>query len=108
MSPRPLQQGRKYFLKHGSQTVQAMISSLEHRIDIQTYGHEPDVTELNLNDIGEVRIRTATPLVFDDYITNRLTGSFILVEQGSNQTVAAGMLHPANAPFVADYTDFAI
>jgi bifunctional enzyme CysN/CysC/sulfate adenylyltransferase subunit 1 len=108
MSPRPLQQGRKYFLKHGSQTVQAMVSSLEYRIDIQTYGHDSDVTELNLNDMGEVRIRTSNPLVFDEYAVNRLTGSFILVEQGSNQTVAAGMLHPANAPFVADYTDFAI
>jgi bifunctional enzyme CysN/CysC/sulfate adenylyltransferase subunit 1 len=44
----------------------------------------------------------------DDYKTNRLTGSFILVEQGSNHTVAAGMLHPANSPFTAEYDDFSI
>ena len=49
-------------------------------------------TELAVNDIGEIRLRTAKPLVFDGYATNRLTGSFILIEQGTNATVAAGML----------------
>jgi len=61
-----------------------------------------------MNDIGEIRLRTARPLVFDGYETNRLTGSFILIEQGTNATVAAGMLHPAHEPARPEYRDFAI
>jgi sulfate adenylyltransferase subunit 1 len=108
MNPRPLQTGRKYFLKHGSQTVQSVVSGIEHRLNIQTYDHELEVSELGMNDVGEVRLRTAKPLIYDGYTTNRLTGSFILIEQGTNQTVAAGMLRPATEPFSPDYDDFAI
>ena len=108
MNPRTLQAGRKYFLKHGSQTVQTVVSGIEHRLNIQTYEQELEVSELGMNDIGEVRLRTAKPLVYDGYTTNRLTGSFILIEQGTNQTVAAGMLRPATEPFAPDYDDFAI
>ena len=69
---------------------------------------EPDPAELAMNDVGEIRLRTAKPLVFDGYDVNRLTGSFILIEQGSNMTVAAGMLRPPVEPLKPDYTDFAI
>ena len=61
-----------------------------------------------MNDIGEIRLRTAKPLVFDGYSTNRLTGSFVLVESGTNATVAAGMLHPPAQQYKAEYTDFEI
>ena len=61
-----------------------------------------------MNDIGEVRIRTAKPLAFDGYTTNRLTGSFVLVELGTNATVAAGTLHPPAQTYKAEYTDFSI
>ena len=107
MNPRPLAAGKKYFLKHGSQTVQAMVTSLESRIDFETF--EPEETaELAMNDIGEVRIRTAKPLTYDGYTANRLTGSFVLVEPGTNATVAAGMLHPPAQLYKPEYTDFAI
>ena len=107
MNPRPLAAGKKYFLKHGSQTVQAMVTSLESRIDFETF--EPEETaELAMNDIGEVRIRTAKPLTYDGYTANRLTGSFVLVELGTNATVAAGMLHPPAQSYKPEYTDFAI
>ncbi len=107
MNPRPLAAGKKYFLKHGSQTVQAMVTSLESRIDFETF--EPEETaELAMNDIGEVRIRTAKPLTYDGYTANRLTGSFVLVEPGTNATVAAGMLHPPAQSYKPEYTDFAI
>ena len=91
MNPRPLQVGKKYFLKHTAQTVQTIVTSLDSRIDIHTFDPEP-AKELAMNDIGVVRLRTAKPVVFDGYGNNRLTGSFILVEQGTNHTVAAGML----------------
>ena len=60
-----------------------------------------------MNDIGEVRIRTAKPLTYDGYTANRLTGSFVLVEP-DNATVAAGMLHPPAQTYKPEYTDFSI
>ncbi len=108
MNQRPLQPGKKFFLKHSTQTVQAILSGLDSRIDIQTFDPIPSPAELGVNDIGEVRIRTAKPLIFDGYGTNRLTGSFILIEQGTNQTVAAGMLYPPTELVKPEYNDFAI
>ena len=107
MNPRPLTAGKKYFLKHGTQTVQAMVTSLESRIDFETFEPE-EAAELAMNDIGEVRIRTAKPLTYDGYTANRLTGSFVLVEPGTNGTVAAGMLHPPAQSYKPEYTDFSI
>lgn len=108
MNPRPLIAGRKYFLKHMTRTVQAIVTRIDHKIDIQTYEKVTDVNELAVNDIGEIQLRVSKPLVFDGYSTNRLTGSFILIEQGTNQSVAAGMLRPSTTPFTAEYSDFAI
>ena len=108
MNPRPLQRGRKYFLKHSTQTVQAMVTALESRTDIRTFDAEPEPAELGMNDIGDVRIKTAKPVVFDGYATNRLTGAFILIEQGTNATVAAGMLQPPMEAVKPEYNDFAI
>jgi sulfate adenylyltransferase subunit 1 (EFTu-like GTPase family) len=85
-----------------------MVTSLDHRINIQTFEPEPEPAELPMNGIGEIRLRTSKPLIFDGYATNRLTGSFILIEQGSNQTVGAGMLFPPVEPVRPEYLDFAI
>ena len=108
MHPRPLQAGRKYFLKHTTQTVQAMVTSIEHRLNITTLAPESGREELAMNDIGEIRLRTSKPLIFDGYAHNRLTGSFILIEQGTNATVAAGMLHPPSEVARPEYKDFSI
>jgi bifunctional enzyme CysN/CysC/sulfate adenylyltransferase subunit 1 len=108
MNPRPLSAGKKYFLKHTTQTVQAVVTGLESRINMGTFEAEPAPPALGMNDIGVIRIKTARPLVFDGYTTNRLTGSFILIEQGSNATVAAGMLHPPTEEAKPEYADFAI
>jgi bifunctional enzyme CysN/CysC/sulfate adenylyltransferase subunit 1 len=108
MHPRPLQRGKKYFLKHTTQTVQASVTSLESRINIKTFDPEPGPPELGMNDIGEIKLRTSKPLIFDGYSTNRLTGSFILIEQGTNATAAAGMLLPPTELVKPEYNDFAI
>jgi bifunctional enzyme CysN/CysC/sulfate adenylyltransferase subunit 1 len=108
MHIRPLQAGKKYFLKHATQTVQAVVTQLESRINFDTLEPEPDPAALAVNDIGIVRIKTARPVVFDSYTTNRLTGSFILIEQGTNATVAAGMLFPPTEAVKPEYSDFAI
>jgi bifunctional enzyme CysN/CysC/sulfate adenylyltransferase subunit 1 len=88
--------------------VQAKVISLDSRINIQTYEPEPHPAELVMNDIGEVRLRTAKPLVFDGYTTNRLTGSIVLVEPSTNATVAAGMLRGPEKVYQPEYDDFMI
>jgi sulfate adenylyltransferase subunit 1 len=108
MHARPLQAGRKYFLKHTTQTVQAIVTHLDSRLDIRTFDAAPEPPELAMNDIGEVRLRTARPLIYDGYSTNRLTGSFVLIDPGTNMTVGAGMLRPPSELVKPDYTDFAI
>ncbi|MBU6410831.1 MAG: sulfate adenylyltransferase [Verrucomicrobiota bacterium] len=108
MHPRPLQSGRKFFLKHATQTVQAVVTRLESRVNLAAFDPEPDPAALAMNDIGVVRLRTSKPIVFDGYTTNRLTGSFILIEQGGNATAGAGMLAPPAETVKPEYTDFAI
>ena len=108
MSIRPLQAGKKYFLKYGSQTVQAVVTQVEGRINMDTLDLEAGPTEFRANDIGVIRLKTAKPIIYDGYTTNRLTGSFILIEQGTNATVAAGMLFPPTESVKPEYTDFAI
>ena len=105
---RPLQQGKKYFLKHTTQTVQAIVTSIESRIKLSTFEPEPGPNELAMNDIGIIRLKTAKPLVFDGYAINRLTGSFILIEQGTNLTAGAGMLFPPTDTVKPDDVDFTI
>ena len=94
--------------KHTTQTVQAIVTAIENRIDVSTFDPEPEPPELAVNDIGQIRLRTSRPLVFDGYANNRLTGSFILIEQGTNVTAAAGMLHPPTELVKPEYNDFAI
>jgi bifunctional enzyme CysN/CysC/sulfate adenylyltransferase subunit 1 len=108
MAPRPLTAGRQFLLKHTTQTVKAAVTAIEDRINISTFDKETDVAQLTMNDLGEIRIKTAKPLVYDGYGTNRLTGSFILIEPGSNATVGAGMLIPPAEPAKPEYKDFAI
>ncbi len=108
MHPRALQRGKKYFLKHTTSTVQAIVTEIESRLDMATLEARPAPAELGMNDLGEIRLRTAKPLYYDGYATNRLTGSFILIEQGTNATVAAGMLMTPTEFVKPENTDYAI
>ncbi|HEV2329475.1 MAG TPA: GTP-binding protein [Verrucomicrobiae bacterium] len=109
MLPRPLQANKKYLLKHSSQTIQVLVTSLESRINLERFEQEPAPPHLAVNDIGVIRLKTATrPLVYDGYNSNRLTGAFILIEPGTNATAAAGMLFPPIEPAKPEYSDFAI
>ena len=108
MHQRKLQAGKKYFLKHATQTVQAVVTQVESRINMATFEPEAAPSALAVNDVGIIRLKTAKPIVYDGYNTNRLTGSFILIEQGTNATVGAGMLLPPTEAVKPEYTDFAI
>lgn len=108
MNPRPLTPGKQYLLKHTTQTVKAAVTAIAHRINISTFDKEDSVAELAMNDLGDIRLKTARPLIYDGYATNRLSGSFILIEPGTNATVAAGMLLPPTEVARPEYKDFAI
>jgi sulfate adenylyltransferase subunit 1 len=108
MHQRALRPGKRYFLKHTTRTVQALVSRIENRINIANLEPEAGPPELALNDIGEIRLQISQPLIFDGYSTNRLTGSFILIEPGTNATVGAGLLFPPSAEANPVYADFAI
>ncbi|HEY5504190.1 MAG TPA: GTP-binding protein [Sedimentisphaerales bacterium] len=108
MHQRKLQAGKKYFLRHATQTVQAVVTQVESRINMSTFEPETAPAALAMNDVGIVRLKTAKPIVYDGYNTNRLTGSFILIEQGTNATVGAGMLLPPAEAVKPEYNDFAI
>jgi sulfate adenylyltransferase large subunit len=92
MTPDLLRPGARYLLKHTSRTVTAVIDSLEDQLDPHTLERIGAPTELGLNDIGRMRLRTSAPLAFDPYSSNRRTGSFILIDESSNATVGAGMI----------------
>jgi sulfate adenylyltransferase large subunit len=92
MTPDLLRPGSRYLLKHTSRTVTAVIDSLQDQLDTHTLERIGAPTELGLNDIGRMRLRTSAPLAFDPYSSNRRTGSFILIDESSNATVGAGMI----------------
>ena len=88
----PLTPGRKYAIKHTTRWARAMVRELSYRIDVNTLHRDEDATELSLNEIGRVQLRVTQPLFVDPYVQNRQTGSFILVDEASNKSVAAGMI----------------
>ena len=96
MSEIPLEVGRRYHIKQGSQQVDAEIAEIVYRIDINTIASEP-AKEIKLNEIARLRIETGRSLTFDSYRRNRVTGSFILIDPISNATVAAGMILAQNS-----------
>ncbi|MEX2599535.1 MAG: sulfate adenylyltransferase, partial [Dehalococcoidia bacterium] len=87
-----LRAGAMLRVKHATRTARAMVVDLLSRMDVTSLDAEAGVDALRLNEIGRVTIRTSTPLVCDDYVQNRTTGSFILVDEATNNTVAAGMI----------------
>ncbi|HVX17658.1 MAG TPA: GTP-binding protein [Acidimicrobiales bacterium] len=92
-----LRPGAKYALKHTTRWVRGLVKELPYRLDVNTLHRDEAVEELRLNEIGRIRLRTTQPLFYDEYRRNRATGSFILVDEATNNTVAAGMILGASA-----------
>jgi bifunctional enzyme CysN/CysC len=84
--------GRKYHLKHTTRWARVLVKAIDYRIDVNTLHRDETATELTLNEIGRIQLRATQPLFVDPYQQNRATGAFILVDEGSNKTVAAGMI----------------
>jgi sulfate adenylyltransferase large subunit len=92
MTDRPLKAGGRYLLKHTTRSASAVVDELCDHVDVHTLERAEALSELTLNDIGRVRLRTSAPLSFDPYQRNRRTGSFILIDETTNETVGAGMV----------------
>ncbi|WP_271424706.1 sulfate adenylyltransferase subunit 1 [Aequorivita sinensis] len=82
----------KYTIVHTSNEQKAMIKDVIYKIDVNTYARQEEDNTLNMNDIARITIRTTRPLMVDEYRDNRITGSFILIEDSTHETVAAGMI----------------
>ena len=91
LSERPLAPGHRLALKHGTATVRAVIDEVVNRLDLAE-GARAEAEGLALNDIGRVRLRVSRPLPAEAYAANRVTGAFILVDEGTHETVGAGMV----------------
>ncbi len=88
--PRP---GAKYYLKSTTREVMAIIKEVIYKIDINTMQRLDQDNDIKMNDMARVRMRTTKPLIFDEYRRNRITGSVILIDETTNETVAAGTIH---------------
>jgi sulfate adenylyltransferase subunit 1 len=89
---KPLNPRGRFILRHTSREVQAVIKDVKYKVNINTLHKIEDDLEFRMNDIGRISIRTSAPVIFDAYSKNRITGSFILIDAGTNETVAAGMI----------------
>ncbi len=92
MADAPLALGGRYAIKHATHAARAIVDEIRWAVDVRTLVPHEGATQLGLNDIGRVRLRTSQPLAFDDYGRNRSTGCFILIDEATNDTVAAGMI----------------
>jgi bifunctional enzyme CysN/CysC len=97
-SEQPLRAGATYLVKHTTRSAKARVQQLHYRLDINTLHRDEVHGSLALNDLGRVSLRTAVPLFVDEYRKNRITGSFILVDEGTFETVGAGMILGQTAP----------
>jgi len=88
----PLTLRTKLAIKHTTRSARAMVTDLRYRLDVNTLHRDESATSLGLNEIGRVSLRCTQPLFFDEYRRNRSTGSFVLIDETTNATVAAGMI----------------
>ena len=108
MADKPLRRGQKLAIKHTTRTARAMVKELHYRLDVNTLHRDESAVELGLNDVGRVTLRTTQPLFADPYRRNRATGGFILIDESTNATVAAGMVLDPSHRVQPPFTEYAI
>jgi sulfate adenylyltransferase subunit 1 len=89
---RPLKIGGRYLLRINSNEAGCIVKSVKYRMNIDTLEHDFENTGINMNDIAHISIRTSKPVFFDSYRKNNITGSMIFIDEGTNETMAAGMV----------------
>jgi bifunctional enzyme CysN/CysC len=96
MADTPLVPGQKLAIKHTTRAARTVVKDLQYRLDVNSLHRDESASQLGLNEVGRVRLRTTAPLLADEYRRNRITGGFILIDEASNRTVGAGMITSAN------------
>ena len=91
-SDKPLREGGTYIIKHTTRTARARVQKLHYLLDVNSLRRDDERGALALNDLGRITLRTAAPLFVDEYRRNRITGSFILIDEGTFETVGGGMI----------------
>ena len=89
---RPIQPRGKYRIQHTTRDARCIVKNIMYKMDVNTLHRDKEDKVIGMNDIGRITIRTTIPLFTDPYRKNRITGSIILVDEGTNETVAAGMI----------------
>jgi sulfate adenylyltransferase subunit 1 len=89
---RPMQLGVKYLIRINSNEAGCIVKSVNYRMNINNLEHDFENTSINMNDIADINIKTSKPIFFDSYKKNNITGSMIFIDEGTNETVAAGMI----------------
>ncbi len=92
LNEKPMRVGNKYYLRHTTTGMRCIVKEINYKVDINTLDELPGDNTLNMNEIARIKIRTSQPLVYDSYEKNRTTGSLILIDEGTNETVGAGMI----------------
>lgn len=92
LNHRPLQLRQKYIIKHATDEVQGLVTAVDYKVNINTLENITDDQKINMNDIAKVTLKVSKPLAYDIYANNRTTGSLIFVDEGTNETVGAGMI----------------
>ncbi len=92
MAEGSLRAGARYAIHHTTRAARAVVKDLAYRLDVNTLHRDESATSLGLNEIGRISLRTTAPLFYDEYRRNRATGSFILIDEATHATVAAGMM----------------
>jgi sulfate adenylyltransferase subunit 1 len=92
LNEKPLRLNGRYLLRHTTTEMKCLVKELKYKINIETLENRNGETTFGLNEMGRIMIRTTKPLVYDSYADNRITGSLILIDEGTNETVGAGMI----------------
>jgi bifunctional enzyme CysN/CysC len=96
-SEKPLREGAIYSVKHTTRAARGRVQKLHYQLDVNTLHRDESHTELQMNDLGRITLHTTVPLLVDEYRRNRVTGSFILIDEATFETVGAGMVLAAAA-----------
>jgi sulfate adenylyltransferase subunit 1 len=92
LNEKPMVLGGKYVVRHTTSELRGIIREVDYKVNINTLEHEPVDKSVGLNEIAKIRIKTSKPIFYDSYKENRITGSIIIIDEGTNNTVGAGMI----------------
>ena len=92
LNEKPLVVGGKYVIRHTTSELRGIIQEVDYKVDINKLEKHPDDKSVGANKIAKIRLKTSKPIFYDSYKDNHITGSIIIIDEGTNNTVGAGMI----------------